>query len=361
MGIIRFFLAISVLASHGALFHLHLFDRDFSSAIITGRTAVVLFYIISGFYMALILNIKYVGKNRLQAFYTNRFLRLWPTYILILILTSLYFSSFSDIFARLAAADAGILTKCFVLFSNFFIIGSDIFPLISITPDGIIYDPVFLSDTSNGHTFLVIGVIFTIGIEMVFYMLAPFFVTSVKKTLWVLGFGLLYHIIIAWLNYSNVITAYHAFPATLLYFSLGSIAYHLYAKNIILKHRKNILVAIVVALLLLFVPLVTKGWLIVIFTLALPTIFNLTKKNTRDRMIGELSYPIYLVHIPVIRAFKDVGLPDNLKSLYAHIFTIVFAIMIYALFERPIDKYRQVIARKIIIKKKEVIKPVRTI
>lgn len=43
-----------------------------------GKIAVELFYIISGFYIALILDNKY--KDSIRLFYTNRLLKIFPTY-----------------------------------------------------------------------------------------------------------------------------------------------------------------------------------------------------------------------------------------------------------------------------------------
>jgi len=53
-----------------------------------GKTAVQVFYIISGFYMSLVLNEKYINKNNsYKLFITNRLLRLYPTYWVVLLLT----------------------------------------------------------------------------------------------------------------------------------------------------------------------------------------------------------------------------------------------------------------------------------
>ena len=54
MGTVRLFLAIAVIAFHTGI------GKSFP---IDGREAVVLFYLISGFYMAMILNTKYVGHG----------------------------------------------------------------------------------------------------------------------------------------------------------------------------------------------------------------------------------------------------------------------------------------------------------
>ena len=67
MGIIRLLLALAVLLAHVEN------APAFLLRFIPGSLAVQCFYIISGFYMALVLNGKYSSK---RDFYFNRFLRL---------------------------------------------------------------------------------------------------------------------------------------------------------------------------------------------------------------------------------------------------------------------------------------------
>ncbi|MCF8321913.1 MAG: acyltransferase family protein [Flavobacterium sp.] len=83
MGFLRFILAISVVLAHSS--------SIYGFGLVGGKTAVQAFYIISGFYMTLILNEKYIGNNNsYKLFITNRFLRLYPIYWIILLLTVLF-------------------------------------------------------------------------------------------------------------------------------------------------------------------------------------------------------------------------------------------------------------------------------
>jgi peptidoglycan/LPS O-acetylase OafA/YrhL len=54
-------------------------------SILPGLVAVQVFFIISGFYMSLILKEKY--KTNTILFYTNRLFRPFPTYLLVLVLS----------------------------------------------------------------------------------------------------------------------------------------------------------------------------------------------------------------------------------------------------------------------------------
>ena len=79
MGIFRLLLAFSVVVIH---------SNPEPTWFMDGKLAVRVFYIISGFYMTLILNEKYIGQNSsYKLFITNRLLRLYPIYWVILLLT----------------------------------------------------------------------------------------------------------------------------------------------------------------------------------------------------------------------------------------------------------------------------------
>lgn len=74
MGLIRLLLAISVIQAHTSSF--------LGYSIANGLVAVQVFYIFSGFYMFMILTEKYTS---IKSFYKSRFLRIFPTYLIITI------------------------------------------------------------------------------------------------------------------------------------------------------------------------------------------------------------------------------------------------------------------------------------
>ena len=91
MGLIRFFLAYSVVVGHFLYFP--------TFRLIGTDTAVEAFFIISGFYIAMILNGRY---SSIKDFWINRFLRLYPAYIVIagtsLVITLIEPNSLQNIF-----------------------------------------------------------------------------------------------------------------------------------------------------------------------------------------------------------------------------------------------------------------------
>ena len=79
MGFLRLILSLSVVLYHaGSLF---------GYTGMNGLVAVHIFFIISGFYMALIIKNKYSkAKRPYYTFITNRFLRIYPIYWVVLVL-----------------------------------------------------------------------------------------------------------------------------------------------------------------------------------------------------------------------------------------------------------------------------------
>ena len=80
MGILRFLLAFAVFNGHANL--------PLGFSIVAGSTAVHCFFVISGFYMAMVLNEKYIPAGASYAdFISSRMLRLAPAYLMVVVLT----------------------------------------------------------------------------------------------------------------------------------------------------------------------------------------------------------------------------------------------------------------------------------
>lgn len=121
MGLTRLLLALAVVVGHaGGLVGLQ--DESGRTVVfVTGRVAVQSFYLISGFYMALILDRVYSGPRSTYTFWVSRYMRLAPLYLLISVMTlalATKLDSYSDYSAWVLAV-AG--------FSNILLIGQDVF------------------------------------------------------------------------------------------------------------------------------------------------------------------------------------------------------------------------------------------
>ena len=79
MGVLRVMLALFVVIDHSGAFP----GLQLPGAVF----AVKIFFVISGFYMTMILNKKYTGSGSYSLFITNRFLRIFPIYWVVVGLT----------------------------------------------------------------------------------------------------------------------------------------------------------------------------------------------------------------------------------------------------------------------------------
>jgi peptidoglycan/LPS O-acetylase OafA/YrhL len=306
MGLIRLLLAIAVLSTHTKT----LFFFQFPS----GSTAVRIFFVISGFYMALILNKKYLKMdNGLWLFYSNRFLRLYPLYWLILILTivvSLTGYLFNDSPFFLTHIINGShhpdwIGWFIIIFSNLFILLQSALSFITF------YDgQTFLIHTNpqaiSGNLYSLIPPAWSIGMEISFYLLAPFYAgRSWKAVALLFLFCIGVKELIGWSGLAFGPWGHRFILSGLIYFIAGVLVYKIYEKYFHRYYSKRL----AIMLLALWIPTtlfngyifqqnLDLGYYIyaVFSAVSIPFIFQLSSSWSWDRFIGELSYPVYLSH-----------------------------------------------------------------
>ena len=66
----------------------------------------------------------------------------------------------------------------------------------------------------------------------------------------------------------------------------------------------------------------------------------MTSKSRLDRFIGELSYPVYVVHILVINILGDFMVRGSLFTVLAASITVFVSIALVKYVQAPTEKYR---------------------
>ena len=334
MGFIRLLLAISVIA-----YHYYPYSKIFSG--FGTELAVNAFFIISGFYMTLIISEKYsLKQNAYKMFLTNRFLRIYPIYWIILILTILF---------NFYLLKSGSIVNLFVYRHPFDIL-SDFTLLIR-------------SDYSNIYALFnnypTVNVAWTLVIELVFYIIAPFIV---RRKLWIIVSLIIVSIIIKYgIAYYEML--HHTwqrsgfFLASLCFFMLGVVSYRIYTQ---IKKRKIpkkfslalLLVIIFITIFWAFVPSIftlhkfyLKDWgYYFLLTVSIPVIFLSFKSNFLEILMGKISYPVYVSHFLVGSFFINVfGFKNYTFGIFivTIIGTMIFSYILLRFIDEPIDKYRQ--------------------
>lgn len=361
MGILRTLLAIIVVFAHS----------PYGSIFVGGQLAVQMFYVISGFLIAHVLqtNPAYLDIKR---FYTNRALRIYPIYLITLALTAVYIlvidRSILYIFEQ-----TPFLAKLLLAVSQLTIFGQD-WVMFSGVRDGhfqIVSD--FKDSTPQLWTALLIPQAWTLGVELSFYALAPFLMKKQRFIfLLFLGSCLVRLLTIEYgIGHKDPWT-YRFFPSELALFLLGSLS-NIYLLPVLLKKltsaKRLQLFAIGGTVLLILlcatyaripIPEPAKGYLILLFSaILLPFTFLLQRIFKIDNLVGELSYPIYIVHMLItwITAAFVAHYSVRLSALSQTLFIILESCMAAYLLNRLVSFHVEAIRARIRFSKTEACAP----
>jgi peptidoglycan/LPS O-acetylase OafA/YrhL len=347
MGYVRLLLAASVFQGHAwAIFPPRVYE--FAGGVVSVR----LFYMISGFLIALVFHSKY---NSAKSFYKSRLLRLLPVYQIVLIL-SICASALSFFIKK-----DPFLLGYFSGYQNFLnpfeimilsvpqltTLGLDLYGFIGIDQNGL-----FLAKQSwkyvNGYQFLVVPQAWTLGLECWFYLLAPFIIRSKKSIIILIVFSFFSELIISTsLDFSNDDPwSRRFFPSELKYFLIGALSFKIKSLMTVdsTKYKFAIFAFMIAAISLIdYATIQTYSTFVYLsFFLALPSLLDLSSHLPFDRIIGDLSYPFYLSHWLILNAVDNKIIPsfESPKTL-SLIYTILFSIALVLLVERKIDKIRR--------------------
>jgi peptidoglycan/LPS O-acetylase OafA/YrhL len=294
VGAIRLFLALGVVFSHTIvqiLTPLNLPASGLWSFNILGGRSVAFFYVVSGFLISYVLSHKYnETSSGTLAFFRGRAARIFPLWLIVLIA-----SAFIGPNPWIGSHSVAQLASSAVLLGSDWIIAFWAYP------------------SNYWENFPhAAGVGWTLGAELTFYLIAPWVLRSMRATLVLLAISFAIRLcVFALVGPANqllyVTWSYFFFPATLMFFLLGHLARRL------LEHFP---LGLAVSLALLAAALlcssldlppisVDRPWSYlscICFAASLPGIFAATKDNRFLNYLGDLTYPVYLVHTAVIAA-----------------------------------------------------------
>ncbi|MDN3695222.1 acyltransferase [Chryseobacterium tructae] len=324
----RFLAAMAIVISH--------FNKDLflykinyiSNIFLKANVGVSYFFILSGFIMI----VAYHKKNRIEYFdyYRNRFARIYPLYVL------------------------GLLLYLVTRYSNFSIY------------KGFLY--LFgLQSWIPGEAMILNFPGWSISVEFLFYLLFPllynYFYSKGNKSIWVVT-------VIIWIMTQvfcslYVDSSYYKGPHTesheLLYyfplmhineFLVGNLAGLFFVKN---SGQKNYDVPVIIIFGLILLSLIFLPWFYhngLMALLFIPLIVLISKNNgvlTKVfslkplEYLGEASYAVYITHIPVLYILREVVGKynfsiDTVFGIYI-IVVILTSILFYQCIEKPLRDY----------------------
>lgn len=361
MGLLRLMLALAVLLGHA--------HGIGGYAMVGGLLAVQCFFIISGFYMGLVLNERYDRPELNRAFWINRAIRIYAVYFLFL---ALHFGLFALLQANGAQSplspyfESGLPwdQKARLALLNLTVIGQDLPLWLTIENDRLAWTHSFVGSGDGAvFRFMLIPAAWSLSLELCFYALAPFIA---RRPAWqiatLLALSLLARAIAAALGYTGDPFSFRFFPFELALFLAGLLAYKGWAaRKAFWDHPALRLLALAVPLAIVAWPWLRGGWseevfftpprlfLLVLVAAALPAIHAWSRHSATDRAIGELSFPFYLGHLLVLGVVA--GLPflqgnSTAVTLIAIGATLLVSWLVVRVVETPIEAFRRRLAAR---------------
>ncbi len=228
MGLVRLILAIAVALGHLGKFYF-----------LNGMIAVQLFFIISGFYMALIINEKYTQKNHIKKFYFNRLLRIFPLYLVVSLLTLIAIIWQADPLLMQQWSILAIKTKIYILFVNLFLIGQETYLYLGINQFGELNWVKYYNNAPiKVYHFILCPQAWSLSIELAFYAIAPILVSKKIKHIWliiIIVYLLILRIYLYRIGLYFDPWTYRFLPTELALFITGIIGYKIY--NMLKKNQ----------------------------------------------------------------------------------------------------------------------------
>jgi peptidoglycan/LPS O-acetylase OafA/YrhL len=345
MGLLRLLLALSVVLAHAGTYH--------GFELVGGKTAVETFFIISGFYMALVLTEKYgtaaePGRQRAM-FYQARILRLYPLYAIVLVGSLAVDDTVRHRWEHLFATGGGpfgLGGLTFLITSNVVIFGQDIATFLGAHPDGGVYVAHSIATQQVPmYPYLIVIQAWSLSLELTFYVMAPWLVRRSTRTIAALALASLAFRTAIWAaGLRDDPWSYRLLPSELVFFFSGVLVYRVY------RHYRNRPLpkpASVAALGLLVAVMAAYFWLpetgkaTVFYLLAAsltPVIFHLTRSSRIDRILGDLSYPLYIVHTTVV---GYIFVRWGVRPILSSVASVAIALLLLVVFDRPFERWRQ--------------------
>ncbi|MEO8678041.1 MAG: acyltransferase [Vicinamibacterales bacterium] len=345
MGVFRILLAFCVVLSHGL---------NIAIPVATADVAVQTFYIVSGFYMGLILTEKY---RDFSPYFTNRLLRLYPAYFVVLIVT-LAHSIVRLLMGRSAAdpglvayvsdfAPLGLAARTYLIGTNLVLWTQDLTMFLKLAPagQGLAWTTNFALSNPHVEKFLLVPQAWSLSIELSFYLLAPWLVArSTALLITIVAATLVARLLLARIGLDFDPWTYRFFPIEVGSFVLGILSYRsMGARSASAWQQRAALAGLLMATLTYSAGpggslqrLAFYGYCV----WALPLVFQLTRRNRVDRYLGELSYPIYLTHLLVISVALYSHLSGTALSVLIVALVVGASVALQEVVQKPVERYR---------------------
>jgi peptidoglycan/LPS O-acetylase OafA/YrhL len=351
MGTLRTLFAVAVVFAH-----------SYGYVLVGGRNAVQLFYMISGFLISYVI-VEKKAYPSIKSFYINRFLRLYPIYVVVAVLTLIAFFFGLDKLPEQVAffatyQKAPFAANALLATSNISLFFQDWVMFAAVENNQLKFATNFYKSEVVLYKGLIVPQAWTLGIELCFYAIAPFVLAKRKilLTLLTLSLALRIYLVYIGLGMQDPWT-YRFFPTELALFLLGALSHQVvlplykkvFASGNIEKYSAFATYSLIFITLVFWLipvsPLKKSAVLFAIFFVAMPLTFLFQSKRDWDKWVGDLSYPIYICHMLVIYVvsffMERFGIQDTVAlSLTSVVFTICISVALNIYVGKPVEALR---------------------
>jgi peptidoglycan/LPS O-acetylase OafA/YrhL len=346
-------LALAVAAGHSGCFA--------GYCVFPGGYAVQMFFVISGFLVTLILHEKYSDNG---LFWSNRALRIYVPYLFVWILalaatwpltlmlggTPGYASGF-----LFSLQHSNLTTIMYTVFTNLMILGQDIGLWLRLDGGALSFSDTAIITGGSAAGVQVIAPGWSMALELTFYAIAPFIVRRrIVVIVGLIALSFAARFAVYRLGYDVEPWTSRFFPFEVALFLMGALAYKFYAATKVLRTRyPRDCVAISTAVSIAAVGAVLwlhNDYRVAVYlwpfyglvALAMPFLFVAGSHFSFDRRLGDMSYPIYLIHWPLGLALYPLISQTGLGLAWISVpATIALAALFVKHVDRPLERIRQ--------------------
>lgn len=362
MGLLRFLLAMSVIFSHLSI-----------NFLIGGKNAVQIFYMISGFLISYVLLEARTYETKAK-FYLARFLRIYPAYAFVAILTLLIYSTPYIISIKYTLVDgpdfeffkiysvAPISAQILLTISNILLLFQDVIMFLCVDSGRTKFTLNFAVSDVILWVGLLVPQAWSLSLELYFYIIAPFVIVQNRLIKLLIFSSIALRVLFIYLDFGVMDPwTYRFFPTELSLFLIGSYSHQflmpLYKNFTILNENISKYATLMVAAIYIFCTFIPdfyiKSFVIIALTfLVLPFAFICQRRSEIDKLLAELSFPLYLGHVLIMilmsSYLRNSSLIKSLNGENSHLlltvstvfFSIVFAHFLNRMVIEPMERFR---------------------
>jgi peptidoglycan/LPS O-acetylase OafA/YrhL len=342
LGWLRLFLSLMVFDAHYWIYRTHVFPHFLkvfptlaqSRAPGMGAIAVIGFFVISGYVIALVMNEKNEYKDNLGPliFYLNRALRIYPLFLFILFLSTVVFFIYHE-----NTEEAGFLElKRFV--GTLFLFPIGLYTIL-MSPHRVMWEQFFFEKGIG-------GVVWSISYDLIFYIVSPIIFFDARRTLNLFFLSILYLFSLLFLFHdkSPDFWFFHIYTNGFFVFGCfisGGVVYHYFEKQLDYLGLVGFMTIIYFAYFPIYTPntILCTAIIMIAFMLVVATLSQ--HKSKLDSFWGEMTYATYLTHFPLLfvllKYFQERSWSIILIGL---VLTYSISYVLLLFLENPMESYR---------------------